>query len=228
ALYGVQPFLEGETMAARLARGVPPLPLALDHAIRLCRAVAALHRLEIVHRDIKPDNVMLTAAHKGDGGGLKLIDLGVARLPRVEDFRGDEIPGTPGFMAPEQFEGNAGDALTDQFALGVTLYRWFTGKWPYGEQEAFQRARFGRAVPPSRHRPEIPSWLDDAILIAIQPEPDDRFGDVIELLRALEGGGTLAIAPRRRLPLIERDPALFWQRVSAALALGLAVSLLLA
>jgi len=222
AFYGVQPLLEGETMAQRLERGVPPLRNALDQAIRLTRAVAALHRLEVVHRDIKPDNVMLTA-----DGGLKLIDLGVARLPRVEDFHSDEIPGTPSFMAPEQFEGNAGDVLTDQFALGVTLYRWFIGKWPFGEQEAFQRPRFGRPLPPSHHRAEIPSWLDDAILTAIQPDPHMRFGDVIELLRALEGGGTLELGRRRTMPLLERNPVRFWQALSALLGAALVASLLL-
>lgn len=222
ALYCVQPLLEGETMAQKLAGGLPSLKLGVEQAIRLTRAVAALHRLEVVHRDIKPDNVMLTA-----DGGLKLIDLGVARLPRVEDFHGDEIPGTPGFMAPEQFAGNAGDALTDQFALGVTLYRWLTGHWPFGEQEAFQRPRFGRPVPPSKHRAEIPSWLDDAILTAIQPDRDARFADVIDLLRALERGGSLVVRPRRPLPLIERNPVAFWQAVSAALALGLVLSLIL-
>jgi serine/threonine protein kinase len=150
----------------------------------------------------------------------------VVRLPKVEDFHGDEIPGTPSFMAPEQFEGNAGDALTDQFALGVTLYRWFTGHWPYGEQEAFQRPKFGKAPPPSKHRPEIPSWLDDAILTAIQPDRRARFGDVIELLRALENGGSLRRRQTRGAPLIERNPVLVWQLVSAALAVALAVSLL--
>jgi serine/threonine protein phosphatase PrpC len=222
ALYGVQPFVAGETMAQRLERGLPGLKPALDAAIKLTRGVAALHRIDVVHRDIKPDNAMLT-----EGEGLKLIDLGVARLPRVEDFHGDEIPGTPGYMAPEQFEGNAGDALTDQFALGVTLYRWFTGKWPYGEQEAFQRARFGRAAPPSRNRPEIPSWLDDAILTAIQPDAEARFGDVIELLRALEGGGSLDIGVKRRLPLAARDPERFWQAISALLAAALVAALVL-
>jgi serine/threonine protein phosphatase PrpC len=220
ALYCVQPLLEGETMAARLERGLPSLDSALEAAVALTRGVAALHRLEVVHRDIKPENVMLTA-----DGGLKLIDLGVARLPRVEDFHGDEIPGTPGYMAPEQFDGHAGDALTDQFALGVTLYRWLTGKWPYGEQEAFQRPRFGRPQPPSRHRSEIPSWLDDAVLTAIQPDREARFGDVVELLRALEGGGPLLkIARLRGRPLIERDPERFWQIVSAVLAIALIVS----
>jgi serine/threonine protein phosphatase PrpC len=222
ALYGVQPLLVGETMSARLERGLPALASGIEQAVRLTRAVAALHRLDVVHRDIKPDNVMLTS-----DGGLKLIDLGVARLPRVEDFRPDEIPGTPGFMAPEQFSGNAGDALTDQFALGVTLYRWFTGKWPYGEQEAFQRPRFNRAVPPSRHRPEIPSWLDDAIMTAIQPNPDDRFGDVVELLRTLEGGGAREAKPRRPLPLAQRNPERFWQLVSVLLGIALLASLLL-
>ena len=222
ALYGVQPLLEGETMADRLKRALPSLQTGVEQAVRLTRAVAALHRLEVIHRDIKPDNVMLTK-----DGGLKLIDLGVARLPRVEDFHSDEIPGTPGFMAPEQFDGNAGDELTDQFALGVTLYRWFTGKWPFGEQEAFQRPRFGRPVPPSRHRPEIPSWLDDAILTTIQPERNARFGDTIELLRALEGGGALDSGPKQGLPLIQRDPVRFWQAVSALLAAALIAALLL-
>jgi serine/threonine protein phosphatase PrpC len=220
ALYCVQPLLEGETMAARLGRGLPSLETALEAAVALTRGVAALHRLEVIHRDIKPENVILTA-----GGGLKLIDLGVARLPKVEDFLGEEIPGTPGYMAPEQFEGHAGDTLTDQFALGVTLYRWLTGKWPYGEQEAFQRPRFGRPPPPSRHRPEIPSWLDDAVLTAIQPDRDARFADVVELLRALEGGGPmLKVAKLRGRPLIERDPERFWQIVSTVLAIALIVS----
>ena len=227
ALYGVMPLLAGETMAQRLERGVPALRGGLNEAIRLTRAVAALHRLEVVHRDIKPDNVMLTSARDGDGGGLKLIDLGVARLPQVEDFLVDEIPGTPGFMAPEQFAGNAGDSLTDQFALGVTLYRWFTDKWPFGEQEVFQRPRFGRPLPPSHHRSEIPSWLDDAILTAIQPDPQARFGDVIELLRALEGGGTREFGRRRVMPLLERDPVRFWQAFSALLGAALVASLLL-
>ncbi|MDP9056982.1 MAG: protein kinase [Pseudomonadota bacterium] len=226
ALYAVQPLLSGETMAARIERRLPTLAMAIAQAIRLTRAVAALHRLDVIHRDIKPDNVMLTDDN-GSGAALKLIDLGVARLPQVEDFLVDEIPGTPGFMAPEQFAGNAGDALTDQFALGVTLYRWFTGAMPFGEQEAFQRPRFGPPPPLARHRPEIPSWLDEAICTAIQPDRELRFGDVIELLRVLESGGPLRVTPRRALPLAQRYPVRFWQATSIALAIALIASLLL-
>ena len=220
-LYAVLPWLEGETMAARIDRRLPTLPMAVEQAIRLTRAVAALHRLDVIHRDIKPDNVMLT-----HDGGLRLIDLGVARLPRVEDFLADEIPGTPGFMAPEQFSGNAGDALTDQFALGVTLFRWFTGQMPFGEQEAFQRPRFGPPPPLAKARPEIPSWLDEAVRTAIQPERHNRFGDVVELLRVLEAGGPMHVVSRRAVPLIERHPLRFWQIISALLAVALAAALL--
>ncbi|KAJ8139063.1 hypothetical protein OY671_007725, partial [Metschnikowia pulcherrima] len=212
-LYSVSPSSAGESMEARSARGLPPLEEGRQAAIGSVRGLAASHKLEVVHRDVKPDNVMSTS-----DGGVKSIDLGVARLPRVEDFHPDEIPGTPGFMAPEQFDGNAGDASTDQFASGVTLYRWFTGKWPYGEQEAFQRPRFGVAPAPSRYRPEIPSWLDAAILAAIAPRRDDRFGDVVDSLRAPESGGVSGLAAARRRPSIERDPVSFWKGASASSA----------
>ena len=81
--------------------------------------------------------------------------------------------------------------------------------------------------PPSHHRPEIPSWLDDAIVTAIQPDSGARFGDVIELLRALESGGSLERGRKRAIPLIERDPVRFWQVTSALLAAGLLAALLL-
>jgi len=220
-LYSLQPFYDGETLLARLEREPIPMRTAIDYAIKIVRGVAALHRLDIIHRDIKPDNIMLLK-----DGGLKLIDLGVARLPKVEDFHSSEIPGTPSFMAPEQFEGQAGNAFTDQFALGVTLYRLFTSNYPYGEQEAFSRPRFGVAPPPSRYRPEIPAWLDAAILRCVAVNPDERFGDVIELLRALEGGGAVVRHDNRRSrALLERNPVLFWQLVSLGLLIALVVSL---
>ena len=218
-LYGVQPFYEGETLEKRLRT---PVKLAdgLAIAIKLTRAVAALHRLDIIHRDIKPDNVILLP-----DGGLKLIDLGVARLPRVDEFATGEIPGTPSYLAPEMFGGNLGDEGTDQFALGVTLWRILARIYPYGEIEAFSRPRFRTLEPPSKARPELPAWLDSTLMRAVAVDPADRFGDVIELLRALEGGAAVARVNQRAIPLIERNPARFWQLISLILAIALVVAL---
>ncbi len=218
-LYGVQPFYDGVTLEERLKTHIG-LREALAIAIKITRAVAALHRLDIIHRDIKPDNVILLP-----DGGLKLIDLGVARLPSVDEFAPGEIPGTPSYLAPEMFSGNLGDAATDQFALGVTLWRLFAGVYPYGESEAFSRPRFRALVPPSKTREELPGWLDAALMRAVAVNPEDRFGDVVELLRALEGGAAVARTSLSHVPLIERDPVRFWQIVSALLLIALIVAL---
>lgn len=218
-LYGVQPFHEGQTLEQRLAE-----PMSLEDGLRiaigLTRAVAALHKLDIIHRDIKPENVILLA-----DGGLKLIDLGVARLPRIDEFAASEIPGTPSYLAPEMFTGNRGDERTDIFALGVTLWRIFARRYPYGEIEAFSRPRFRKQEPPSSFRPELPAWLDSTLMRAAAVDPDERFADVVELLRALEGGAAVARVNQRFVPLIERDPARFWQVVSLVLLVALIVSL---
>ncbi len=221
-LYIVQPFYDGETLHARLARAEPfDIKPGVDLAIRLCRAVVALHRQSIAHRDIKPDNVILEK-----NGGVKLIDLGVARLPRVEEFSQGETPGTPGFMAPEMFDGQPGDALTDQYALGITLYRLFTGKYPKAEPEGLTRPRYDRLVTPTLHRPDMPAWLEAAIIRTLSVDPADRFADVEELIYVLESGNAQAIPPPRTSALIERDPTRFWQGVSLVLLIVLIVSMI--
>ena len=165
-LYGVLPYYAGETLEQRLRRQ-PPVPLAagLEIALKLTKAVAALHRAGIIHRDIKPENIMLEP-----DGGLKLIDLGVARLRQFDEGESLEVPGTRSYMAPELFAGMPADESADIFALGVTIYRMFTGgAYPYGEVEAFAQsaarqgdgarqaaarsARLARSRHRARHRP---------------------------------------------------------------------------
>ncbi len=193
-LYSVMPLYEGETLEQRLQ---PPPQLSLAEGIgiatKLARAVAALHRAGIIHRDIKPDNVILLKA-----GGLRLVDLGVARVPLLEDFPAEDIPGTPSYMAPELFGGRSGDELSDLFALGVTVYRMFAAAYPYGEIEPFSRPRFGKPVSLSRHRPDLPAWLDAVIGKALNVDPTQRFGDVIEFAHELENGAMWAKPASRR------------------------------
>ncbi|APG61572.1 protein phosphatase [Sphingorhabdus lutea] len=220
-LYGAQPFYDGMTLEERLKRPIS-LENSLDIAIKLTRAVAALHRLDIIHRDIKPENVILT-----QDGGLKLIDLGVARLPKMEEFIGNEIPGTPTYLAPEMYAGNAGDAATDQFALGVTLWQLFVGREPFGKKEAFSRPQFVKPEPASRYRPDVPAWLDAALMQSIAISPKDRFDDIVDLLRALEGGAAVARIRLEPVPLIERNPILLWQILCLMLFIALICSLIL-
>jgi serine/threonine protein phosphatase PrpC len=217
-LYSVMPFYEGETLERRLGRK-PRLTLreGVEIAGRIAKAVAALHRAGIVHRDIKPDNVILEA-----GGGLRLIDLGVVRLPRVEDFPTADIPGTPSYMAPELFAGQPGDELSDVYALGVTVYRTFSDHYPYGEVEPFSRPRFGRPAPLSRYRPDLPGWLDALLERTVAVERKDRTADAIEFAMELESGLARGEpVSLRRVPLYDRNPVRFWQIVSVALGLTL-------
>jgi len=222
-IYGVLPNYTGETLEQRLLRR-PAVTLAagLDIAIKLAKAVAALHRAGIVHRDIKPENVILQP-----DGGLKLIDLGVARLPQLEDTEQASSPGTPSYMAPELFGGASADEASDIFALGVTIYRVFAGgAYPYGEIPAFSQPRFSRMTPLAKHRPDLPAWLDHVLARAVALEPAARFADAVEFAFELEHG-SLRAAPVSvaRTPLYERDPTRFWQVISALLLIALLVAL---
>jgi serine/threonine protein kinase len=175
--------------------------------------VATLHRAGIIHRDIKPDNVILLTA-----GGLRLVDLGVARVPLLEDFPAQDIPGTASYMAPELFGGRPGDEFSDLYALGVTVYRMFTAAYPYGEIEPFSRPRFGKPAPLSRYRPDLPAWLDAVIGKALNVDPTQRFGDVIEFAHELENGAMWAKpAFTTRQSFYDRNPLRFWKILSASL-----------
>jgi serine/threonine protein phosphatase PrpC len=222
-LYAVLPYYTGETLERRLLRRPRvQLEAGLDAAIKLTKAVAALHRAGIIHRDIKPDNVMLEPE-----GGLKLIDLGVARLRRFDDELTFDVPGTRSYMAPELFAGTQADEGTDIFALGVTVYRMFAGgAYPYGEVEAFANPHFGMPAALARHRPDLPAWLDHCIARAIAVKRRERYADAIEFAFELEHGAFRAIPQVFERPsLYDRNPIRFWQVVSAVLLILLLVAL---
>ena len=184
-LYTVMPLYQGELLETRLTRR-PSLGLeeGRNIAIKLARAVAALHRAGIIHRDIKPDNVILER-----DGSLKLIDLGVVRVPGLEDSPPEDIPGTPAYMAPEMFAGEPGNEATDIYALGVTMFRAFTGEFPYGNPDATSPPRRERPMALSALRPDLPAWLQAALGRAIAIDPTERFRDMTEFA-ARDGGGT--------------------------------------
>jgi serine/threonine protein phosphatase PrpC len=222
-LYTVMPLYQGERLETRLARS-PALGLeeGRNITVKLARAVAALHRAGVIHRDIKPDNVILEG-----GGSLKLIDLGVVRVPGLEDLPPDEISGTQAYMAPEMLAGEAGNESTDIYALGVTMFRTFTGEFPYGNLDATSPARRNRPRDFSVLRPDLPAWLQTALARAIAVDPAQRFHDMTEFAFEMEAGPARAPTEiRRPRTLYERAPLQFWQCLAALLAFALLVSLL--
>jgi serine/threonine protein phosphatase PrpC len=223
-LYTVMPLYQGELLESRIARR-PAIGLeeGRNITIKLARGVAALHRVGVVHRDIKPDNVILESE-----GSLKLIDFGVVRVLGLEDSRPEDIPGTPAYMAPEMFDGEPGNEATDIYALGVTIFRSFAGEYPYSNVDATSPPRRDRPTPLSGLRPDLPAWVQAVLSRAIAADPADRFRDVTEFAIEMEAGPSRApIAVKRPRTLYERKPVRFWQCVAALLACALLLTWLL-
>lgn len=211
-LYYVMSWHEGANLQRRLDTGHHFS--AADTAqigMRLTKALGALHRLDIVHRDVKPANL-----HLDTEGRLRVLDLGVATSGLQHDEQPQPgNPGTPSYMAPELFSGRPANACSDLYAAGVTLYHLLTRHYPYGEIEPFQNPRFTVPVPPTRYRPDIPRWLEGVLLKAVAREPRERFETAEEFLLALEHGEMRPLLTRRT-PLAERDPLLMWRAIGAA------------
>lgn len=219
AFYLVFDWHSGRTLEQRLAAGERGgIGEIVAGAIAIAKALGRLHRAGVMHRDIKPGNL-----HLGEDGQWRIIDLGVAvsgREPRVARAL---HAGTPSYMNPEQWadEPAPADAGSDLFALGVTLYRWLTGRLPYGEIEPYQRARFRRdPANVSRQAPDVPVWLDHIVRKAVAREAKQRFETAEELVLALERGAARPLAAPSATPLAQRDPAALWK-------LGLVISALL-
>lgn len=219
-VYTVMPFYDGRTLEAALRSGPMSYSTGLAVAAKLARGVIALHRLGVIHRDIKPENVLVD-----DRGGVRLLDLGVARIPGMDDPLGAETPGSQGYIAPELYKGLRGSEASDQFALGVTLYRIFTGRFPFSDLQSFQRPGFDSPADPIALRSDMPAWLAYTLRRTVQVRPEDRFQDIDELLHMLEKGGSNAIPRRAGGPLFERNPVLLWQLIALTLGLGLIAAL---
>ncbi|HUE19092.1 MAG TPA: protein kinase [Stellaceae bacterium] len=223
-LYTVMPLYQGELLETRLTRR-PALGLeeGRNIAIKLARGAAALHRTGIIHRDIKPDNVILEG-----GESLKLLDLGVVRIPGLEDFPPENIPGTAAYMAPEMFTGEPGNEATDIYSLGVTMFRAFTGEYPYGNADAISRPRRDRPKEFSVLRPDLPAWVQAALGRAIAADPAERFRDMSEFALEMEAGpARTKTGIRQPLTLYERNPLRVWQGIAAVLGLALLLTWLL-
>jgi serine/threonine protein phosphatase PrpC/tRNA A-37 threonylcarbamoyl transferase component Bud32 len=216
-LYYLMTWHPGATLQCRLdADQHFPVGEVVRLGIALLKAIATLHRLDIVHRDIKTDNI-----HLGQDGQLRVLDLGVA-ISLGERKATDPIgqAGTPSYMAPELFENAEPQFGYDLYAAGVTLYYLLTRKYPYGEIEPFQTPKFGEPIRPTRWRTEIPGWLENILLKAVAREAKDRFETAEEFILAIERGAARPLAAPSRQALAERNPLKLWKIIAAVSLLG--------
>ena len=213
ALYYVMSWHSGRTWQQMLDAGAHfAIPDTVLHGIQLLKGIGTLHRLSVLHRDIKPANI-----HIDQSGELRILDLGVATArAQAQDQTGSSPrAGTPSYLAPELFDDTEPSPSTDLYSAAVTLYYAFTRHYPYGEIEPFQRPKFGEPAAPTRHRRDLPLWLERVLLKGVARDPKLRFGTAEEFVLALERGEAALLPAPRATPYAERDPAAFWRSIAA-------------
>jgi eukaryotic-like serine/threonine-protein kinase len=244
----VMELVEGETLAARLARGPMPVPEAITVASQIGDALAAAHAAGIVHRDLKPANIMLARTGAARAAAhVRLLDFGLARLREATGGPADPsqpgtlttgaaLVGTLPYMAPEQVRGEPADARADLFAFGAVLYEMLTGRRPFaeGSQAELTVAILERMPPPpSTLQPDVPEGLDLFIHACLAKAPAERWQsaqDVVLQLKAIEALQALDAFEVNRLRLASRVRKV-WRRArasgsAAAITLGLGAALL--
>jgi serine/threonine protein phosphatase PrpC len=220
AFYLIYDWHTGQTLEQlRMSAGLNKQPLAVSDIVSwgltAARSLGRLHRLGVVHRDVKPANL-----HLGDDGQLRLLDLGVALSGHEPKEQRSLHAGTPSYMNPELWDDQPADAQSDLFALGVTMYQLLTAHLPYGDIEPYQKGAFRRdPKPPSRLRPNVPIWLDHCVLKAVARDKKLRFETAEEFTLALQRGASRPLSAQAASPLVARDPTALWK-------IALAVSVL--
>ena len=203
--YIVMELVDGPTVRD-LIRADGPLPTreVLRIGMQMAAALEAAHRAGLVHRDVKPANVLVPRA-----GPVKVTDFGIAKAVDADDLtRTGTVMGTARYLAPEQVNGKPADARTDVYALGLLLYEMLCGKPPFGGDTdvATAMARLTTTAPPIRHqRPDVPAALDDLVHRCLARDPARRFASAADVRAALAvirpgADGLSAPAPRPKAP----------------------------
>ncbi|MCJ2094233.1 protein kinase [Methylobacterium sp. J-072] len=221
-LYTVMRYVEGQTLTQWMRDHAAPELEAVRRLIeQLAKGVQAFHRREMVHQDLRPDNVLIDKA-----GTVQVIDFGATKVagvvegdPRIDAA---EILGTVQYTAPECFLGEPSTASSDIFSVGVIAYQMLTGRLPYGDRvpRALTRAaqRKLRYASARGVRPLLPAWVDGALRKAVHPDPARRYQALSEFVHDLRYPNP-AFTETRRASLLERDPLLFWRLLSLVLGL---------
>ncbi len=228
-LYGVSEYIEGQTLAQWMIDNPrPALETVRGLVDQIARGLRAFHRLEMLHQDLRPNNIMIDRT-----GTVKIIDFGATRVASLMEAAPggpEDILGTAQYTAPEYFLGESGSPASDVFSLAVITYQMLTGRLPYGAQVARARTRSAQnklSYESVLHEDlEIPAWIDGVLRKALHPDPARRYAEAAEFAYDLRHPNA-AFLGRTRAPLIERHPLLFWKALCFMLAVLLILSLAL-
>jgi serine/threonine protein kinase len=191
-------YLEGVTLKELVRnRGALPLGVGLSFAKQMCHGLEAAHARGVVHRDIKPHNMLIIP----ESGELKIMDFGIARPTQVSGqdpslTTAGTVMGTPDYMSPEQAQGRPADFRSDIYSLGVVLFESLTGKLPFGGETVTQVviAHIQQAPPrPRSINPHLPAALETVVLRCLEKDPGQRFQKVevlAQVLSRISTGGT--------------------------------------
>jgi serine/threonine protein kinase len=218
-IYSVTEFIEGQTLTQWITdHPAPDLEAVRGIVEQIATGLQAFHRLEMVHQDLRPENIMIDTM-----GTVKIIDFGSTKVAGVSEATpiADGVLGTVQYTAPEYLLGDGGTTTSDIFSLGVIAYQMLTGKLPYGAQMAQARTRAQqRKIPYVSARTgnrSVPEWVDLTLRKAVHPDPHQRYQALSEFAYDLRHPNP-AFVDAEPLPLIERNPLVFWQVLSAILA----------
>lgn len=208
-LYCLTEFVDGPTLREWMNDHPRPEPADVRKIVRqIVAGVRALHRLEMIHQDLKPENIVIDR-----DGTVKIIDLGAVRIRGIEQidvpWDADGYHGTARYAAPECLEGDRATPASDRYSLGVIAYELLTGRLPYKREpkpsvRARLRYRSAREV-----NPDLPKWLDACLEKAVALNPRDRYAALSEFLHDLEHPNP-KLLPSDHPPLMERVPAENW------------------
>lgn len=229
-LYIATEYVDGQTLTQwMIDQPQPPLEAVRDMVEQIAKGLRAFHRLELVHQDLRPDNVMIDRT-----GTAKIIDFGSTKVPGVIEAQptlgGDEeVLGTLQYTAPEALLGLGSTERSDIFSLGVIAYQLLTGELPYGASAARMRSRADvaklRYVPVVERGVDVPNWVDRALQRAVHPDPEQRYEVLSEFTHDLrKPGPDFAGQPER---MVLKDQLRFWKVLSLALAATVAVLLVM-
>ena len=215
----VMELVEGGSLKSRLDRHERfTIPDIVRIMSEVCAALQYSHQRGVVHRDIKPGNIMMTT-----DGQVKIADFGIARLENSSMTQVGTLIGTPSYMAPEQFRGEPGDLRADIWAAGVVLYQLLTGEKPFegGFSAVMHKALHTEPPPPSQLSVTTPRGFDAVIARALAKRPDDRFRSAAEFAEAIRAAANApAAAPEPAglpgLPGLNEDATVVTARPAAA------------